>query len=194
MKKILFLLLLVAGMQTFSGCALVHLYPTYRGTVLEEGTNKPIEGAGVLAGYDMKDHFPPEANTRYIGYQAALTDKEGKFKIPARLFFNLVPLAFFDSDVSLTIYKRGYGNFPGSFQVYGLFPGVSRATPAKQGRTEPLLSRDQFPSWTTVTIWLPKLETEAEIEEHDKVFSYDSQIVLDKKFPPNGMKRNQFLP
>ena len=35
--------------QALGGCAVAHRYPAYRGRVLELGTDKPIEGAGVLA-------------------------------------------------------------------------------------------------------------------------------------------------
>lgn len=183
MKRIILLLLVLSTGFVVSSCSPVHLYLGYHGRVLEEGTDKPIEGAGVLAGYYMRDHFPPDSDSRYIGYYATLTDKEGKFRIPPKLSFNLVPLATFDWDVPITIYKRGYANFSGGFHMR-----------AKRGRSDPPVG-GWLPAETDLTFWFPKLESEAEIEEHDKVFTFlAGEILHDKSFPPPGTRKIQFLP
>ncbi len=195
MKKILPLLMVLCTAQMLAGCAIVHRYPTYRGTVLELGTDKPIEAAGVLAVYRERTYWPPEGNTRYVGYQAALTDGSGNFEIPSKFFFDFFPLALFDSWVRITIYKRGYGNFPGSFPFYDPMPGMShRASTAKEGRVDPILELNRVPSRKKVTFWLPKLETAAEHAEHDQVFSGITTDVLEERsFPPPGTSKIQFL-
>jgi len=195
-KKVLLLLVVVSCALALAGCEIVHRYPAYRGTVLESGTDKPVEGAGVLAVYKQRTYWPPEGQTRYVGFQAVLTDKSGKFEIPAKFRFSLVPLTRYYSDVEVTIYKRGYGNFPGSFPTYNPMPGMSSGAPtARGGKTDPILERDHLPGRKRVTFWFPKLETEEEIEEHDRVFSvYTSEVVNDKGFPPLGMNKHQFLP
>ena len=183
-RPIGFLLLLLSVLPV-AGCAVAHQYPTYRGKVLELGTDKPIEGAGVLAVYRMTIFYWIERNSEYIGYQAVLTDKDGKFEVPAKFFSAFRPLASFDSDVTITIYKAGYGNFPGSF-------GTKRVN---QGNTNPALMDDKLPPDNVVTFWLPKLETAEEIKEHDRIFSGSTTNVLDEKgFPPPGTKKGQFLP
>lgn len=187
--------LLVLSMLSSAGCAVAHRYPAYQGRVLELGTDKAIEGAGVLAVYRMNTYTMPESNTRYVGYQAVLTDNTGQFEVPSKTFFSFYPMAMFDSDARITIYKRGYGNFPASFPFFGSSPGVSRGTPAKEGKTDPVLNKDQLSPGREVTFWLPKLETEEEIREHDRIFSPLTTDVLDEKdFPPPGTKKGQFLP
>jgi hypothetical protein len=51
MRRLKVLLILIASIQVISGCSPAHLYPSYRGRVLEKGTDKPLEGAGVVAVY-----------------------------------------------------------------------------------------------------------------------------------------------
>jgi hypothetical protein len=178
------------GLTVFSGCATVHRYPSHSGKVYELGTDAPIEGAGVLAVYQWVSSSPGGPVHQFLGYQAVLTDKEGKFTIPSKWFSPMqagLPFAWFESDPNITIYKQGYGNFPGSFGT-GL---------AKRGMTEPeWVSRTRkFPFLTTVTFWLPKLETKEEIREHDSLFFVTSSILFEgKPFPPEGMTKDQYLP
>ncbi|MHB1040382.1 MAG: transthyretin-like family protein [Desulfobacteria bacterium] len=183
-KTTLFLAVAFVVAAFSSGCALAHRYPAYRGKVLELGTDKPIEGAGVLAVYDMTVYYWIERNSEYVGYQAVLTDKEGKFTVPAKFFFAFRPLASFDNKVRITIYKKGYGNFPGSIG------GEYTVKRAKQGKTEPALERgDWIPPEKEVTIWLPKLETEAEIRDHDRLITI---MIPGDDLPPKGITREQF--
>lgn len=185
MRRWLFLGLTLAAAQIAFGCAVAHRYPAYRGRVLEMGTDKPIEGAGVLAVYRMNTYTMPESNTRYVGYQAVLTDNKGKFEIPSKTFFSFYPSASFDSRVRITIYKRGYANFSGGLHV-------SRP---KHGRSDPELIGDQLPPWKEVTFWFPKLVTEEEIREYDESFSFTGdEILREKSFPPAGTSKGQFLP
>jgi hypothetical protein len=183
-RAIAFLLLMLSVLPV-AGCAVAHQYPAYRGKVLELGTDRPIEGAGVLAVYRMTIFYWIERNSEYLGYQAVLTDKDGKFEVPAKFFSAFRPLASFDSDVTITIYKAGYGNFPGSF-------GSKRV---KQGKTDPALVDDKLPPDNVVTFWLPKLETAEERKEHDNLYSVTSSILFEvKPFPPEGLRKDQFLP
>ncbi len=189
------LLLFLLSVLPVAGCAVAHRYPAYRGKVLELGTDQPIEGAGVLAGYWMNTYSMPESNSRYVGYQAVLTDNAGRFEVPPKIFTDFYPMAMFDSNVRITIYKYGYGNFPGSFPLYGSMPGVSKETLRKVGNTDPILNKDQLPPEREVIFRLPKLETEAEIKEHDRIFSGTTTEVLNEKgFPPPGTTKGRFLP
>jgi len=185
MKRPLSVLLLLLAVLPAAGCAVAHRYPAYRGKVLELGTDKPIEGAGVLAAYWLTVSMPPERNSRYVGYQAVLTDRNGKFEIPSKAFYDFKPLAWFSTNVAITIYKRGYANFSGGFHV----------NRSKHGKSAPELVGDQLPPGTEVTFWFPRLETEKEIREHDEYFSFTAGAILDEKsFPPPGTKKGQFLP
>lgn len=180
MKKLWLLLVVLCSVQGLSGCAIVHRYPAYRGKVLELGTDKPIERAGVLMAYWSELASPAGWLPRYLGYQWALTDKEGKFEIPAKFYF-IQPLKVFNWRPDMSIYKKGYGNYPGSFRE-GL---------AKRARTEPELAEKKgIPGGKEVIYWLPKLENEQEAIDH---FRYWGGVVLGDPFVlPPGMTRVEF--
>ncbi|MHB8783509.1 MAG: transthyretin-like family protein [Desulfobacteria bacterium] len=143
------------------------------------GTDKPIEGAGVLAVYDMTVYYWIERNSEYVGYQAVLTDKEGKFEVPAKFFFAIRPLASFDPKVEITIYKRGYGNFPGS----------TNPRRPKHVTTDPPIGT-YLPPDKEIIFRLPKLETEEERKEHDLLITGTG--IPDSDLPPRGMTLEQF--
>ncbi len=179
MRRFVILLIALSGIQILTGCAVSHRSPAHRGRVLELGTDKPIEGAGVLAVYQMTIYYWIERNSEYVGYQAVLTDKEGKFEIPAKYFSVFRSLASFDNNVQITIYKQGYGNFPGSFNERLM----------KHGKSAPNLVKDILPPEKEVILWLPKLTTEEERREHDRAFppTLPGDVVL-----PEGMSRDDF--
>ncbi len=180
----MFLVITLAAAQFISGCAVAHRYPAYRGRVLELGTDRPIEGAGVLAVYAYRQFGVIAIHKAYLGYQAVLTNKDGKFEVPPVWFTELMPFSWFDNNVSITIYKKGYGNFPGSMG------GKYVVKRAKQGKTEPDLGRGcRVPPAQEVTYWLPKLETEEEIREHDRLMTI---TIPGDDLPPKGMTREQF--
>lgn len=184
MRRLGILLFVLVGTQILLGCATVHRYRAYRGKVLELGTDAPIEGAGVLAVYSYDISSPGGPVQRYLGYQAVLTDKEGLFKIPAIWFAPFqpgYPFSWFKDHPSITIYKKGYGNFPGS---------TNPARP-KHVTTDPPLGPTHIIPWgVIVTIWLPKLETEAERREHDLLVTGTG--IPDSELPPRGMTLEKF--
>jgi hypothetical protein len=181
-----FLLFLLAALLS-SGCAVAHRYPAYRGRVLELGTDRPIEGAGVLAVYSKELAVLQDRTSAYVGYQAVLTDNTGRFVVPTKMFTTFTPFSWFDKGPFLTIYKAGYGNFP----------GITNPNRPKHTTTDPPIG-PRLPAEgidNVVTFRLPKLETEEEISEHDRNFSGLTTNVLDEKgFPPPGTRKGQFLP
>jgi len=177
-KKIWLLLVVLCSVQVLGGCAIVHRYPTYRGKILELGTDKPIEKAGILMAYWSETPSVGGWVPDYLGYQWALTNKEGKFEIPAKFYF-IQPLKMFDWQPDMSIYKKGYGNYPGSF----------RKDLARRARTEPELDpKEGIPGGKEVTYWLPKLETPQEFRDHR-----GGGLVLGDPFvAPEGMTREEF--
>ncbi len=180
MKRLLLIPALLVLAHFLSACAVVHRYPAYRGKVLELGTDQPIEGAGVLAVYWMNTYTMPESNSRYVGYQAVLTDNAGRFEVPSKIFTDFYPMAMYDSNVGITIYKYGYGNFPGS---------TNPARP-KHVTTDPPVGAYIPPMDKEIIFRLPKLETEDEISEHGK--RYVPLLPLDADYLPDGMMPEQF--
>lgn len=179
MTRPLSLLLFLLSVLPIAGCAVAHRYPAYRGKVLELGTDQPIEGAGVLAVYRMTTYTMPETNTRYMGHQAVLTDNTGRFEVPSKIFTSFYPMAMFDSNVSITIYKYGYGNFPGS---------TNPARP-KHVTTDPPVGAYIPPMDKEIIFRLPKLETEAEIREHGRLITI---MIPANDLPPNEQFINLF--
>jgi hypothetical protein len=175
------LLCVLAAFGILSGCALAQHYPAYRGKVLDLGTDKPIEGAGVVAVYRYNQIAVGASINPYLGYQAVLTNAEGRFEVPAKWFTKFTPMTSFDDDVRITIYKAGYGNFPGSF-------GEQRP---KHGKTDPPLDRTMLlPPEKEVTFRLPKMETEEERKEHKLLLTGTG--IPDSELPPKGMTLEQF--
>ncbi len=160
------------------GCAIFHRYPAYRGKVLELGTDKPLEKAGVIAVYWLTTYYWPERNSEGMGYQAVLTGDDGWFEVPAKYFFTFRPLASFDANPRVTIYKKGYGSFPASF---------GEGTLAKRGKTAPEIGAF-VPAEKEVTFRMPKLETAEEMKEHGRLYVPD----IPGKVPPKGMSMERF--
>ena len=190
-RRFLALAALVLAAQAVSGCAVAHRYPAYKGQVLELGTDQPIEGAGVLARYKTKHPSPGGDVTSYLGYQGLLTDAEGRFEIRAKWFVPLWPFSWFDDEVRITIFKYGYGNFPGSYSRYKPKIGESPYALRVYVETEPELERNLLPSEQEVTFWLPKLEGREEIIQHSDRLPLDLRVRR-AGFPPKGMTAENF--
>jgi hypothetical protein len=187
MRRLKLLLILIASMQVISGCAPAHIYPAYRGRVLEKGTDKPIEGAGVVAVY-WKEWWVGIAEgggTESCGFKVDQTDSKGRFEIPSKLFLNFWPLSGYKSFPLISIYKEGYGNFPGSFEKHLGKYGISNPKTPRTG---------ELPHNTEVIFWLPKLETRKERIRHYQSYPrwLEGEDVMTKgKFPPKGYTREQ---
>ncbi len=159
------IILSLCGLVLLNGCVLPSTYPTYKGRVLEMGTNKPIEGAGILAGYRSGGMIMfGIADGRAMVKQAILTDKDGRFEIHKSMTIKIIPLYMVNSYMTgITIFKNGYGNFPGSFT----------SSVEKRGKIDPSIkinfSNMEFPANLEVVFYLPKLETTKEMEDHNRL-------------------------
>lgn len=105
MKQLIIIILSL----TISGCcAIVGLYPSHEGRVVDLSTKEPIQGAAVLAIYNTSglDHTEREDAIEIV------TDKNGHFKIPWNLIFTFRFLGGWDDSPQIFIYKPGYGCFP----------------------------------------------------------------------------------
>lgn len=171
------LVLSALAMLVLGGCVPVHRYPAYRGRVLELGTDAPIERAGVIVSYRLERASIGGPVPYFVGYQWALTTKEGRFEIPAKTFFTGKPLARFYQRPEVTIYKRGYGSFPSGFNV----------APDRQGTTEPRIGIKGMPGNTEVIFRMPKLKSREEAKFEDTPFVLDIPVKL-----PNGVSRSEF--
>lgn len=103
----------VALVLFLAGTVRARYIPPYRGVVLEYGTDRPLEGAQVIAVYQAWDSSFGGEVSRYLAYQAVKTDKEGRFRIPWRFFVAMTTGGGIRPWADLNIYHPGYANFPG---------------------------------------------------------------------------------
>ncbi len=103
------LIILIVVLFSCTGCVSMCRYDgPYEGRVIDAETGKPIEGA-VAHGKWMKVYpNPAGSSSEYYDSYEVLTDKNGEFKIPGKglLVFSNV------DDMTLTIFKAGYDQFP----------------------------------------------------------------------------------
>lgn len=84
----------------------------WKGKVIDTETKEPIEGAVVLAVWDRNYRTPTGGSSYFYEAKEVLTDKEGRFEIPAYTPINLLPLISYIEGPFFTIFKPGYGSFP----------------------------------------------------------------------------------
>ena len=104
---VVLMLLLLAGCGNFSlGDSRIE------GTVLDDSTSKPVEGAIVIAQWKGEIHGIVDGSSICYHTETSLTDVNGKFAIPA---WNRVPMDHMEKAVtekkrSITVYMEGYNN------------------------------------------------------------------------------------
>jgi len=191
-QRIIALTALLLAVQLLTGCAVAHRYPAYQGQVLELGTDKPIEGAGVLAKYNTQSTCIAGRTWKHLAWQAVLTAADGRFEIPAKTFVALRPLSWFDDEVRITIFKYGYGSYPGSFSNDKPSFQQSRYAVSQYGEIAPLPARlHRLEPNKDYILWLPKLETQEEMDRHYMLF--DKMLSIGGLFiPPRGTALEQF--
>lgn len=108
-RKLLLLLMLTPFIVFLAGVAgCIYHKPPFQGQILDRDTKQPIEGAVVVAVYEKTHHgFEPLTHSFHV--REALTDKEGKFRIPSYTSL-IMPIYTTEASVIFTIYKPGYAS------------------------------------------------------------------------------------
>lgn len=122
--------------------SIFHIFGPYKGKVVDLETGAPIEGAAVLIVFSTESFY---AVSSYADAVETLTDKNGEFKIPWHLAITFHPLSVWESNGRITVFKPGYGAYPGHNDSGPLF--VPNGT---------------IPKKEFVTIKLPNLEKREE--------------------------------
>jgi len=163
-KRTLTAIVLLLATSMFSGCAVVHHYSPYIGTVVDADTGEPIEGAVVLAVYSTQSYSVGGPVGHYLDAQEVMTDKNGKFRIPTLTSFTFRPLQTFRPWAWMWIYKPGYGG-------YGCDNWHEKVEPKEW----------PIPPQKHETFKLPKLETK---EERAKYYGcYPTPYVPKEDYP-----------
>jgi hypothetical protein len=110
---LLLAIFLIEGFSTSGSSAWLIFYkPAYKGKIIDEGTNTPIEEAIVVAVYSTESIIGGPRGSTYsrIHFQEALTDQKGEFYIPA--YITLMGPNSKENEIKFIFYKPGYGRFP----------------------------------------------------------------------------------
>lgn len=83
---------------------------SWKGKVIDIETKEPLEGAVVLAVWERVYRTPTGGNSYFYEAKEVLTDKDGKFEIPAYTPINLLPIISYMRGPSFTIFNPGYGS------------------------------------------------------------------------------------
>jgi hypothetical protein len=135
-----------------AGCTITHEFGPFMGKVVDAETGEPIEGAVILIVFSLESSSLGGSVNSFADAIETLTDAQGEFKFtPKRInFFKMN--ASWDDNCQVSIFKPGYGAYPGHHQAYSSWN-------KKQSR---LIPEDEY-----ITYYLPKLAT---IEERKKTF------------------------
>lgn len=151
MQTLFRLLAPVLFLSILSGCAVSNKFGPYIGKVVDAETKEPIEGAVVFMEATTVTGTLAGATSHYAGFKEVLTDEDGEFHITLRLTA-LKPGHVWDSHPYISIFKPGYGVFPGHRRAHSniFVKNTSHILPEN----------------TYVAIALPKLTTRAEREDN----------------------------
>ncbi|PKL52236.1 MAG: hypothetical protein CVV37_02300 [Nitrospira bacterium HGW-Nitrospira-1] len=89
----------------------------FKGKVIDAETKEPIEGAVVVAIYNIREASIADSGSSSVDAKEVLTNKNGEFYIPPHNFFHFYPIAGGEI-TDFIIYKLGYTAFPGPAYDY----------------------------------------------------------------------------
>jgi hypothetical protein len=101
-----------------AGCTITHEFGPFMGKVVDAETGEPIEGAVILIVFSIESSSLGGSVNSFADAIETLTDAQGEFKFtPKRInFFKMN--ASWDDDCQVSIFKPGYGAYPGHRQAY----------------------------------------------------------------------------
>lgn len=101
------MLLLLSGVACNASWLFFHK-PEFKGKIVDIETNKPIEGAVVVAIYRKQVIGVGDSVIMDFYAREALTDKDGNFKIPS--YTSMIQPLSWSQPVLFTIFKSGYAS------------------------------------------------------------------------------------
>lgn len=111
--KFLRTLLLAITFGFLFGCAGSHEFGPYKGKVVDADTGEPIEGAVVFIKFFTRVSSVGGSTAYNADAVEVLTDKNGEYNIPVQRLAVYTFLHGWDKNGYVTIFKPGYGAFPG---------------------------------------------------------------------------------
>jgi hypothetical protein len=101
-----------------AGCTITHEFGPFMGKVVDAESGEPVKGAVVLIVFSIESSSLGGSVNSFADAIETLTDAQGEFKFtPKRInFFKMN--ASWDDDCQVSIFKPGYGAYPGHQQAY----------------------------------------------------------------------------
>lgn len=132
-------------------CTISHEFGPFMGKVVDAKTGEPIEGAVVLIVFTIESSSLGGSVNSFADAIETLTDAQGEFKFTPKRINHFKMNASWDDDCQVSIFKPGYGAYPGHRQAYSSWEEDEQAY---------VIPEDEY-----ITYYLPKLAT---IEERKK--------------------------
>lgn len=150
MKKIKIILVIMTFTAMVLGCTITHKFGPFMGKVVDADSGEPIEGVVVLIAFSIEISSVGGTVYSFADAVEMLTDAQGEFKFALKRVNLFKVMSSWSDDHQVSIFKPGYGAYPGHFQAYSSWKH-------KHSR---IIPENEY-----ITYYLPKLAT---IEEKKK--------------------------
>jgi hypothetical protein len=150
----------------------------WQAQVVAGDTKQPVDGVVVLAWWTRNVRSFGGFSEDYRDSQEVMTDKDGRFTIEPRWFFNLNPLVFFRGPF-VAMFKPGYGDYE--------WPGYKGSETWSKERREALRTEAQLLQLEGIVLEIPALVSVdqrkkylADMEVHVLIVPLDRRPLLQK--------------
>lgn len=148
------ILILLASFSLFMGaCTITHEFGPFMGKVVDAETGEPIEGAVVLIVFTTESSSLGGSVNSFADAIETLTDARGEFKFRPKRVNHFKMNASWDDDYQVSIFKPGYGAYPGHRQAHSSW---------QKSEHSHVIPENKY-----ITYYLPKLLT---LGERKKIF------------------------
>ncbi|BBO73022.1 lipoprotein [Desulfosarcina widdelii] len=151
MRNHVILILLISLSLVMGACTITHKFGPFMGKVVDAETGEPIEGAVILIVFTIESSSLGGSVNSFADAIETLTDAQGEFKFTPKRVNYFKMNASWDDDCQVSIFKPGYGAYPGHRQAYSSW---------KKDEQSLVIPENEY-----ITYYLPKL---ADLKERKK--------------------------
>lgn len=95
-----------------AGCAIGHYYGSISGQVVDKETREPLEGAAVVAVYNVSISTLGGPVIKPVDWQETKTDAKGAFTLESRFVFHpKFGIGYYEGDPEIYVAKPSYGEY-----------------------------------------------------------------------------------
>ena len=118
MRNTLILMAMIALVLAVEGCTITQKFGPFYGKVVDAETGDPIQGAVVAIWFSTKSPSMGGTVWRFADAVETITDAKGEFRISSQRINLFRMMATWDDDYRISIFKPGYGAYPGNSNTY----------------------------------------------------------------------------